>query len=132
MASGLPDSLQLREIKYGDKSTPKARVAAGEQLLAAGRTAEALDLFLIAGDDTAVRKIFLQALAEGRPALLMDIERRGKPVSREDWKVAGESAMKAERWREAYRCFLHAKDEEALARVQEEIPDYELFLPQGK
>ena len=132
MASSIPDSLQLREIKYGDKSTPKTQVAVGEQLLAAGRTAEALDLFLRAGEDAAVAKIFAQALAEGRPALLMDIERRGGPVSREDWKTAGDGAMKAERWREAFRCFLHAKDEEALARVQEKIPDYELYLPQGK
>lgn len=132
MASSLPDSLQLREIKYGAKSTPEAQAAVGEQLLAAGRTAEALDLFLLAGEDAAVRRIFELALAEGRPALLMDIERRGRPVSREDWKVAGESAMKAERWREAFQCFLHANDEESLARVQEKIPDYELYLPQGK
>jgi len=132
MSADLPNSLQLREIKYSDRSTPKAQVAAGEQFLAAGRTAEALDLFLLAGDDAAVRRILELALAEGRPALLMDIERRGRPVSREDWKVAGEGAMKAERWREAFQCFLHANDEESLARVQEKIPDYELYLPQGK
>ena len=132
MASSLPDSLRVREIKYGDKSTPKARTAVGEQLLAAGRTAEALDLFLLAGNDAAVQSIRAQALAEGRPSLLMAIEWRGEHLSREDWKVAGEGAMKAERWREAFRCFLHAKDEEAMARVQEKIPDYELFLPQGK
>ena len=40
--------------------------------------------------------------------------------------------MQAQRWREAYRCFLRAGDEDALARAQEKIPDYELYLPQGK
>ena len=130
--AALPNALQLIEIKYGAGSTAREQIQAAQQLEAAGRIADALELFLLAGDDEAAAKLQARAVAEGRPALLISIERRGRTVSDADWKAAGEGAMQAQRWREAYHCFLRAGDEDALARAQEKIPDYELYLPQGK
>ena len=132
MAKPLPDALALRDIKYGEKSTDQARIQTGEQLLAAGRLAEALDLFLIAGHEPGIAGLHERTVAEGRSALLIDAERRGRVVEVEDWKRAGHAALKAGRWREAYRCFHRAEDEDGLNAVREHLPDYEIYVPQGK
>ena len=49
MAKDLPDALQLREAKYGLKTTPEQQVQAAAQLEEADHLAEALDLSLLAG-----------------------------------------------------------------------------------
>lgn len=132
MADAPPDTLRLREIKYGEKSTPADRSRVARSLLGAGRTAEALDLFLLAGDAAAVGEIRAEAVRRGRPSLLLMCERAQQPVSTPQWKAAGEAAFADGRWREAFRCFQKAGDAEGLARVQERLPGYEIYVPQGK
>ncbi|MHC4849011.1 MAG: hypothetical protein ACYTEG_11220 [Planctomycetota bacterium] len=132
MAKGIPDALQMREVKYGEKTQPTQQLALAKTLLEAGRVAEALDLFLLAGDEASVTAIHKRACAEGRPVWLVMIERTGRTITSADWKACGEAALRGERWREAFRAFTMAGDEAGIARAQEEIPGYEIYVPQGK
>ncbi|MHC4954075.1 MAG: hypothetical protein ACYTGZ_09305 [Planctomycetota bacterium] len=132
MAKGMPDALQLRELKYGAKAQPAQQVALANKLLAANRVAEALDLLLIAGDEAGIAKIRTRAIAEGRPVWLLMMERVGHAISKSDWDGCGRAAESAGRWREAYRAFTRAGDEDALTRVREKLPDYEIYVPEGK
>jgi hypothetical protein len=132
MASPLPDPLRLREIKYGERTPPEERSKVARAMLEAGRAAEALDLFLLAGDDAAAGEIREEAVREGRPALLLMFERAQRPVPAAQWKAAAEAAFAAGRLREAFRCFQKAGHEDGLARVRERLPGYEIYVPQGK
>lgn len=132
MAKGIPDALQMREVKYGEKTQPAQQLSIAKSLLDAGRVAEALDLFLLAGDDASVQAIHKRACTEGRPVWLVMIERTGRTITSADWKACGEAAFRKERWREAFRAFTMAGDEAGLARAQEKVPGYEIYVPQGK
>jgi len=132
MARDLPDALTLRTIKYGEKTDARARRAAAERLLEAGREAEALDLYLILGDEEALARCRRRALEEGRPVLLLMLRRSGREVNAREWSQAGAAAEQEGRWREAFRCYTEAGDEDGLARVREHLPDYEIYTPQGK
>jgi hypothetical protein len=132
MAQDLPDVLRLREIKYGAKTTAEERSAVARQFLEAGSLAEALDLFLIVGDEKGIRQIRLKAIEQGRPALLLMLVRAEREVTPEEWRNAGEAARRADRPREAFRCFAMANDEAALEDLRSELPDYEIYIPQGK
>ncbi len=132
MAQGLPDVLRLRELKYSPKVPDSERSAVARRLLECGRAAEALDLFLLAGDDQGVENIHSLAKREGRVILLVALVSAGRKVSAADWKQAGDQACDTERWREAFRAYSEAGDEQGLERVRAEIPDYELWSPQGK
>ncbi|MHC4939697.1 MAG: hypothetical protein ACYTHK_12060 [Planctomycetota bacterium] len=132
MAKGIPDALTMRDVKYGAKTQPAQRAVVAKSLLDSGRVAEALDLYLLAGDDAAVQSIQQRACAEGRPVWLVMIERTGRVISAADWKACGDAAFRKERWREAFRAFTMAGDEAAIARTQEKIPGYEIYVPQGK
>jgi len=132
MPGELPDALQLRDVKYSPKSTDAQRVATAEAFLAAGRLAEALDLLLLARDEAGVARLRRRAVEEGRPILLLALRRDGRPVAREEWRRAGDAAAGAGRWREAFRAYTEAGDEEALARASAVLPGYELWQPQGK
>ena len=132
MPKGPPDAIQMREIKYGTKADRAQQVAVAAGLLDAGRVAEALDLYLLAKDEEGVAGIRKRAAAEGRPVWLIMIERDGRAVAAAEWKACGEAAFAAERWREAFRAFTRAEDDAGLARVQEKIPGYEIYVPQGK
>jgi len=132
MPAELPNALQLRQIKYGEKSTPARKVSTANVLLDAGRTAEALDLFLLAGDKDGVSRLRDLAIREGRPILLLILERVGTRLPPEQWKAAAEAAIASSRWRDAYRCYQKAGDEKGLEAVREHLPDYEIYTPQGK
>jgi len=132
MPPPLFDALQLRELKYGTKVTPAQRSAAARRLLEAGRTAEALDLFAIAGDENGVGEIRRIAVEGGRPTLLLMLRRLNRPVTEAEWKRAAERAMTDGRFREAFRAFHEASDQEGLGRVRAKLPDYEIYTPQGK
>ncbi|MHC4549043.1 MAG: hypothetical protein ACYTEZ_09705 [Planctomycetota bacterium] len=129
MARDQPDALELREIKYGPKSTAEQRSRAARSLLEAGRVAEALDLFLLAEDEEGVGEIRRRALDEGRPILLLMLQRAGRAIPAAEWRSAGEAASRAGRWREAYRCYTEAGDEAGQATVREHLPDYEIYTP---
>lgn len=132
MARPLPHALRLREIKYGAKTGNEERVRTARELLEAGRVAEALDLFLIAGDERGAMEVHARAVSEGRPLWLIMLRRGGRPVAAKDWIAAGRAAEKAGRLREAYRAYLEADAAEDLARIQQALPGYELYTPVGK
>ena len=132
MPGPLPDPIRLREIKYGDKTSAAERSKVARALLDVHRRAEALDLFLLAGDESAIAAIRDDAVREGRPALLLMIERAQRGVPAAQWKAAGDAAFAAGRLREAFRCFQKAGHEEGMARVREHLPGYEIYVPQGK
>jgi hypothetical protein len=132
MAKGIPDALGMREIKYGVRSEAAQQRATAEQLLADGRVAEALDLYLLCEDDAGIESIQKRACEEGRPVWLVMIERVERTISAAEWKACGDAAFRAERWREAFRAYTRAGDEEGLARVHDKVPGYEIYIPQGK
>jgi hypothetical protein len=101
MARGLPDPLQLREIKYGSKTSSEERRRIARMLAEAGRFAEALDLFLLAGDEEGEAESRRRAVAEGYPVLLLVLKRAGRTISDDEWRQAAEAAVRAGRWREA-------------------------------
>lgn len=132
MAADLPDTLGLREVKFGDRVPAARRLKVARDLLQAGRIYDALDLFLIAGDEAGIKEIRGRAVREGLPVLLLMLKRGGHLPTAKEWSAAAEAASAAGRWREAFRCFREAGDEEGLARVREKLPDYDLYTPQGK
>jgi hypothetical protein len=132
MANALPDAMQLREIKYGQRTTEQQRLRVAQQLRDAGRLAEALDLYLIVGDDEGIAAMQQQAAKEGRPVLLVMMERAGREIPASTWSAAGKAALADKRWREAFRAFNEAGDEEGLAQVREHLPEYDFYVPQGK
>ncbi|MHC4970876.1 MAG: hypothetical protein ACYTG3_00940 [Planctomycetota bacterium] len=132
MARGLPDALQLREIKYGARTSTEERRRIARSLAAAGRVAEALDLYLLAGDEEGEAEVRRRAVAEGQPILLLILRRAGRSISRDEWAEAARAAVRAGRWREAYRCFSEAGDEAGLAEIQDKLPDYSVYTPPGK
>jgi hypothetical protein len=127
-----PDTLALREIKFGDRVPQARRVKAAAELLEAGRIYDALDVFLLAGDEPGIAEIRKRAVAEGLPVLLLTLKRAGRMPEAKEWSLAAENALRDGRFREAFRCFLEAGDEAGLARVREKLPGYELYTPQGK
>jgi hypothetical protein len=132
MPQPLPDSLGLREIKFGPKSTREQRIEWARRYLEAGRTAEALDLFLLANDEAGVSEMRRLAIEQGRPILLLGLQRAGRAVPAGEWSACGEVAFRDGRWREAFRAFSEAKDEPGLAKAREKLPGYEIYTPQGK
>ncbi len=132
MATNIPDTLGLREVKYGDRIPTARRLAVAKDLFAAGRIYDATDLFLVARDEKGLREVRDRAVREGLPVLLLMLKRAGHLPSPEEWSAAGEAASAAGRWREAFRCFREAGDEMGLARVREKLPNYDLYTPQGK
>jgi hypothetical protein len=132
MPGPLPDTLRMREIKYSERVTDAERSRVARALLEAGRAVEALDLFLLARDEAAVAGIEEAAVRGGRPVLLLLCERAHRPIPKARWQAAGEAAFAAGRFREAFRCFDKAGDEEGVARVRERLPGYEIYVPQGK
>jgi len=133
MARDLPEPLQLRDVKYGEKSTPTDRSKLARRLLEAGSQAEALDLYLLANDEAGIEEMRRIAVEHGRPLLLIMLSRSGEhSVSPKEWMAAGEVAFREARWREAFRCFTMAGNEAALERLRDKLPDYEIYVPQGK
>ena len=132
MARGLPDALQLREIKYGPKTSAAERSQVARRLAEAGRLAEALDLFLLAGDEGGEAETRRHAFAEGYPVLLLMLRRAGRTIPSDEWRQAAQAAGRAGRWRDAFRCYSEAGDEDGLAAVRDKLPDYAIYTPQGK
>ncbi len=128
----LPDTLELREIKYGEKTTNELRVTTGELFLREGRLAEALELFILADDQNSIARMRELAQKNGLPWLLVSLRRDGHEVTPDHWLRAGEAAEAAGRWRDGFRAYTEAEDEDALARVREKIPGYDFYVPQGK
>ena len=132
MPSQNPDALELRELKFSPKTSRAARSAAAEKILSAGRTTEAFDLYLIADDEKGIARMREMAVQDGLPHLLLAMRRYGLEATTEEWNRAGDKAFDAGRYREAYRAYREAGNEEGLAKVAEVLPDYEPFKPQGK
>jgi hypothetical protein len=128
----LPDTIGFREVMYGERTPPARRLKVAHDLLQAGRVYEALDLFLVAGDEKGVLAIRERAVKEGLPVLLLMLRRAGRAPKPAEWTAAGAAAFAAGRFREAFRCYREAGDEEGLAKVREKLPNYELYTPQGK
>jgi hypothetical protein len=132
VAQDIPDTLALREIKFGERVPPARRTKVARALLAAGRVYDALDIFLLANDEKGISEVFSKAVLEGLPVLLLTLKRAGRTPGAKDWSEAAEKAFSDGRYREAFRCYLEAKDEAGLARVREKLPGYEIYTPQGK
>lgn len=132
MAENLPDTLALREIKYGDRVPPAKRAKVAQALFEAGRVHDALDLYLINNDEEGIRKVRRHAVERGLPVLLLMLRRAGHVPEPAEWSAAAEKALAAGRFREAFRCFREAQDEAGLERVRNKLPDYDLYTPQGK
>ena len=80
----LPDTLGLREVLYGERTTPARRVRVANDLLQAGRVYDALDLFLVAGDEKAIAGIKDRAVREGLPVVLLILRRAGRTPKQQD------------------------------------------------
>jgi len=132
MARDLPTLFQLRECKYGEKSTPGQKSEMAKRLADAGRLVEALDLYLLAEDAEGIATLRKRAVREGRLILLHNLVRTGRRISAAEWRAAAGAAEKQGRWREAYRAYGEAGDEAGRARVKEHLPDdYEIEAPKG-
>ena len=114
MASPNPDALGMRDLKYSPKVSDAARSAAAAKLLAAGRATEAFDLYLLAGDDKEIARMREMAVRKGRPHLLLAMRRYGFEATTEEWSRAGDTAYAEGRYREAYRAYREADNEEGV------------------
>jgi len=132
MARTSPDALRLRELKYSPKISSAERSKAARALLEAGRTTEAFDLMLLAEDEEGIKEMRRLAVKEGRPHLLLAMARYGRAATRDEWDATGDAAFAAGRWREAFRAYHEAGNEDGLAKVREKLGAYEPFKPQGK
>ena len=128
----LPDTIAFREVMYGERTPPAKRLKVARDLLNAGRIYDALDLLLVAGDEKGIGEVRERAVREGLPVILLMLRRAGRTPKPGEWTAAGAAAFAAGRYREAFRCYREAGDEDGLAKVREKLPNYELYTPQGK
>jgi hypothetical protein len=127
-----PDALRLRELKYSSKISEAERSRAGRALLELGRTTEAFDLMLLAGDEDGIKEVRRIAVKDGFPHLLLAMARYGRSATKEEWNASGDTAFAAGRLREAFRAYHEAGNEDGLGKVREQLGDYQPFKPQGK
>src|SRR5262245_44529503 len=104
----LPDTLGFRAVMSGGRTPAARRPKVARDLLEAGRPYEALDLFLVAGDEKGIGELRERAAREGLPVLLLMLRRAGRAVKPAEWSAAGAAAFAAGRFREAFRCYREA------------------------
>lgn len=118
----IPDALEMKALKYGDRpEAERDRVATA--LAAAGRHAEAILLYEGRGDHPFLLEEKRWAVEEGASFHLVALRRLGTPVSDEDLRVCGQAAERRGRWMDAHRCWTLLEDAEGLARVAPHLPE---------
>lgn len=120
-ASGIPDTLEMRELKYGGRSdVEKDRVA--EALLEEGRRSEALLLFEGRPEHPQLAKEKRWALEEGASFHLLSVRRLGVPVTDEDIRVCALAAERKGRYLDARQCWAALGEDGEIERIAEHLP----------
>lgn len=120
-ASRIPDALEMRELKYGNRSdAERDRVA--EALLAAGRRSEALLLFEGRLDHPQLASEKRYALEEGASFHLLSLRRMGLTVTEEDLRVCALAAERKGRYLDARQCWAALGEEGEIERIADHLP----------
>jgi hypothetical protein len=120
--SPIPDALQMKSLKYGNRpDAEKDRVA--ELLREAGRRAEAILLFQGRPDHPFLDAERRWAVEGGISFHLFALRRLDVAVSDEDLRVCGRTAEQRGRWLDARRCWDALGDVEGLRRVAPHVPE---------
>lgn len=128
----IPDALGMRRLKYDPIATDAERDATAALLRQQGRIAEAILLYDGRAEHLALVGDVKEATRLGSSFLLRLLERIGVTVEPEAWRTcAGHAEMKG-RWYDALRCHEVLKDEIAIARVREKLPNFKIAVPENK
>jgi hypothetical protein len=128
----IPDALAMRRLLY-DPATPQAekdRVAA--DLRAQGRRTQAIRLYEGRPEHPSLKEDLRWAVDSGASFTVFALRAMGVPVTPDDVRACAVAAESKERWYDAHRCYRELADEEALKRVAEKIPGYQLAVPANK
>jgi hypothetical protein len=120
--SDIPDALQMKVLKYGDRpDEERDRIAA--RLREAGRRSEAVLLFEGRPDHPFLQEEKRWAVEEGCAFHLLSLRRLGVPVADDDLRVCGQTAERRGRWLDARQCWAALEDEEGLQRIAPHVPE---------
>ncbi len=122
MSSALPSALERRGLLYGKESRKADHSSIAETYLGAGRTMDALEFFVLAGDTGGIDRIRDLAVKEGDVFLLAQIERLTQiEEDPETWRRIGESSEENGKTAYALMAYEKAGDTEALARLDKDL-----------
>jgi hypothetical protein len=128
----IPDALGMRRLKYDPAATDAERDATATALRAAGRIPEAILLYEGRAEHPALAADQKEAIRLGSSFVLRALERIGVKIEAEAWRACAAHAEMKERWYDALRCHEILKDEVALARVREKLPNFKIAVPENK
>ncbi len=124
LVKDLNDVAAKRALLYSLKPDASAQNAAAQQYLAAGRAAEALELFERTRDREGLLAVRRWAVARGDGFVLTQTERfLEDEASKDDWKSAAERAFADGRWHNARDAYLRAGDEASATKAGDQIPE---------
>lgn len=128
----IPDALGMRRLKYDPISTDAERDATAGALRSAGRLPEAILLYEGRAEHPSLAGDLKEGIRLGSSFMLKALERIGVKVEADAWRACAAHAEMKERWYDALRCHEVLKDEAAVARVREKLPNFKIAVPENK
>lgn len=115
-------SIEKRDLLAAQKFDPETVRAYADDFFAQARYGDAFAFYSKLDDAEAIRRVKDMAVEGADPEILWRIEHRDRnAVSREDWTLCGENAMRLGKFRSAAYVFERTGDEERLAAAQREF-----------
>ena len=126
--------IEKRDLLHAEQPNRPRILGIVEKLEREGRWPEAIDYLEISPEAKWLDKAQADAVSRGAAWLLSQVERiSGKKADADAWLKLSESAVRAERWRDAVRALAMAgMPAEAEALKLEKCPEYDPFKPLGK
>lgn len=119
----MPDAIVKRNILASGEMEAEELAEYGSMFLEKDMLTDAYNFFEKAGAREGLQKVKTRAIEEGLAAILFNLARsRHIQLSDEDWRAAGENAMKLEKYTYAAQAFGRIGDEERLAEARQHIP----------
>ncbi len=119
--SKIPNALEMRDLKYGDR-TDAERDALAITLREADRRSEALLLFEGRPDAPFLREERVWAEEQGAAFHLRSLDLMGVEIPPASWQACAATAERRERWMDARTCYEALGDDEAIAKIAEHLP----------
>lgn len=119
----MPDAIEKRNILASQEVEAEDLNEYGRMFLEKDMLTDAFNFFEKSGSREGLERVKARVIEEGLTAVLFNLARSGHiAVSDEDWRAAGEKAMKLEKFTYAAQAFDRIGDEERLAEARQNIP----------
>ena len=119
----MPDAIEKRNILASQEVDAEELNEYGRMFLEKDMLTDAFNFFEKSGSREGLEKVKARVIEEGLTAVLFNLARsRHIELSDEDWRAAGENAMKLGKYTYAAQAFDRLGDEERLAEARQHIP----------